>query len=102
MQLAYAITARGGRVVSAGLPAAGASFSYLHADFVSAEKSILGSYMGSCVPQRDIPRMLALYRRGKLPVERLREGTVDLEGLNGGFDRLAEGAVLRQMLLPNG
>ncbi len=102
MQLAYAITARGGRVVSAGLPAAGASFSYLHADFVSAEKSILGSYMGSCVPQRDIPRMLALYRRGKLPVERLREGTLDLEGLNAGFDRLADGAVLRQMLLPNG
>src|SRR3712207_7376593 len=66
MELAYAIAARGGRVVSAGLPAADARFSYLHAQLVSDEKSLMGSYMGSCVPERDIPRFLGLYRRGKI------------------------------------
>ncbi|WP_135465862.1 zinc-dependent alcohol dehydrogenase family protein [Crenalkalicoccus roseus] len=101
MELAHAITARGGRTVSAGLPASDAAFSYLHAQLVSDEKSILGSYMGSCVPERDIPRFLGLYRRGRLPVERLKSGFLGLDAINEGFDRLAEGGVLRQILRPN-
>ena len=101
MDLAFAITARGGKVVSAGLPASGATFSYVHAQMVSDEKSILGSYMGSCVPERDIPRFLGLYRRGKLPVEQVKSGFLRLDEINAGFDRLADGAVLRQVLRPN-
>ena len=102
MELAQAITARGGSTVSAGLPASDARFSYLHAQLVSDEKSILGSYMGSCVPERDIPRFLRMYKRGKLPVGRLRSGFLPLEEINAAFDRLAEGGVLRQILRPNG
>ena len=102
MELAYAVTARGGSVVSAGLPAQGANFSYMHSGLVGDEKSILGSYMGSCVPERDIPRFLGLYKRGKLPVERLKSGSLPLSEINAGFDRLAEGNVLRQVLRPNG
>ncbi len=102
MELAQAITARGGSTVSAGLPASDARYSYLHAQMVSDEKSIRGSYMGSCVPERDIPRFLRMYKRGKLPVGRLRSGFVALDGINAAFDRLAEGGVLRQILRPNG
>jgi len=101
MELALAITARGGMTVSAGLPNVAASVSYLHAQLVLDERSIRGSYMGSCVPERDIPRFIALYKRGKLPVQRLRSGFVSLEEINAGFDRLAEGSVLRQILRPN-
>ncbi len=102
MELAYAITARGGRVVSAGLPAQGANFSYMHSGLVSDEKSILGSYMGSCVAERDIPRFLGLYQRGKLPVGSLKSGFLPLAEINAGFDRLSDGTVLRQVLRPNG
>jgi alcohol dehydrogenase len=102
MALAYDICCRGGSVFSAGLPAQDAKFSYLHAELVSAEKSIRGSYMGSCVAERDIPRFLGLYKRGKLPVDKLKAGNVSLEQINEGFDRLAEGTVLRQILRPNG
>ncbi len=101
MNLAYGITARGGMVVSAGLPATNASFSYLHTALVSDEKSIRGSYMGSCVPKRDIPRYIGLYQRGKLPVHKLRSSTITFDQINAGFDLLAEGAVLRQVLLPH-
>jgi alcohol dehydrogenase len=101
MELAYAITARGGRVVSAGLPAQGANFSYMHSGLVSDEKSILGSYMGSCVAERDIPRFLGLYQRGKLPVGSLKSGFLPLAEINAGFDRLSDGTVLRQVLRPN-
>jgi alcohol dehydrogenase len=101
MQLAIAITARGGSTISAGLPNVNASVSYLHANLVSEEKSIRGSYMGSCVAERDIPRLLSLYRRGKMPVNKLKSGVVKLEEINEGFDRLSDGTVLRQMLKPN-
>ncbi|MBJ7252494.1 MAG: zinc-dependent alcohol dehydrogenase family protein [Acetobacteraceae bacterium] len=101
MQLAIAITARGGSTISAGLPNVNATVSYLHASLVSEEKSIRGSYMGSCVAERDIPRLLSLYRRGKMPVNKLKSGVVKLEEINEGFDRLADGTVLRQMLKPN-
>ncbi|HVZ06452.1 zinc-dependent alcohol dehydrogenase family protein [Rhodopila sp.] len=102
MNLAYAIAARGGAVVSAGLPATTATFSYPHAALVSDEKAIMGSYMGSCVPKRDIPRFIALYQRGRLPVQKLRSGFITFEQINEGFDRLSDGAVLRQVLRPHG
>jgi len=101
MNLAYAITARGGTTVSAGLPAVSRSFSFPHSAMVSDERTIKGSYMGSCVPKRDIPRFIALYRRGKLPVQRLRSGFITFDQINTGFDRLADGSVLRQILRPH-
>jgi alcohol dehydrogenase len=101
MNLAYAITGLGGVTVSAGLPAVQRSFSFLHAALVSDEKTIKGSYMGSCIPKRDIPRFIALYQRGKLAVQRLRSGFIGFDEINAGFDRLADGAVLRQVLRPH-
>jgi alcohol dehydrogenase len=56
--------------------------------------------MGGCVPQRDIPRFVSLYRAGKLPVDRLRTGDITFATINQGFDRLADGAVVRQTLRP--
>ena len=102
MQLAIAITARGGSTISAGLPNINAQVSYLHANMVSEERSIRGSYMGSCVPERDLPRLLGLYRRGKLPVDKLKTSHITFGQINEGFDLLSDGAVLRQMLRPNG
>ena len=57
-----------------------------------------GSYIGSCVPARDVPRYVALYRAGKLPVDRLMSGTLALDGINEGFDRLHEGRAVRQVI----
>ena len=65
---------------------------------VSDEKAIKGSYMGSSVPQRDVPRFLELYKQGKLPVDKLRSGFLALDDINAGFDRLADGNVVRQIL----
>lgn len=102
LQLAYAIAARGGEVITAGLPHVNAAFPLPAFNLVSEEKSVRGSYMGSCVPTRDIPKLLGMYRRGTLPVTRLQSGTIALDEINAGFDRLAAGETLRQMLLPNG
>ncbi|MEC8204717.1 MAG: zinc-dependent alcohol dehydrogenase family protein, partial [Pseudomonadota bacterium] len=100
LEAGYAMCRRGGTVVTAGLPRPEATLDVPIAQLVSDNRTIKGSYMGSCVPRRDIPRFLSLYRQGKLPVDRLRSGFVDFKGLNAGFDRLAAGDAVRQVLRP--
>ena len=98
MELAYRITRRGGTTVTAGLSHPQAMLSLAHVGIVAEERTIKGSYLGSCVPSRDIPRYIAWYQQGKLPVDRLLSGTLPLEDINLGFDRLARGEALRQTL----
>jgi alcohol dehydrogenase len=62
---------------------------------VAEERTIKGSYIGTCVPMRDIPRYVALYRAGRLPIDRLMSGAIPLEQINEGFDRLNQGSVVR-------
>jgi alcohol dehydrogenase len=51
------------------------------------------------VPGRDIPRYIALYRNGLLPVDRLLTHTLALDDINAGFDRMVEGSAIRQVVL---
>jgi alcohol dehydrogenase len=98
LQLAFDITKRGGTTVTASLPHPDHRFS-LPAVLLAAEERILkGSYLGSCVPARDIPRYISLYQRGKLPVDKLLSEIVSLEELNEAFDRLADGRSIRQVM----
>jgi alcohol dehydrogenase len=99
LSTAYSILRRGGMVVVAGLPDPKQTFAVPISSMVSDERCVRGSYMGSCVPQRDIPLFVDLYRRGRLPVNRLRSGTVSLETINEGFDRLARGETVRDILV---
>ena len=98
--LAYKITRRGGTTVTASLPNPGHSFALPVSNLVVEERVVKGSYLGSCVPKRDIPRYLALYQQGLLPVDRLLSERVRFEDMNLGFDRLAEGDSVRQILIP--
>jgi len=66
---------------------------------VAEERTVKGSYMESAVPRRDIPRYIALYRAGRLPVDRLLTHRLSLDGINAGFDRLARGEAIRQVVL---
>lgn len=101
MATAYALVQHGGTVVVAGLPAATATFAFNQCDLVGNEKSIRGSFMGSCVPVRDIPRFLRLYKEGRLPVDQLIDGYIGFDELNAGFDKLQDVMAIRQILTPN-
>ncbi len=95
---AYAATRRGGCTTSVGLPPPQRMFSVPALSLVAEERTIRGSYMGSAVPQRDIPRYVALYRAGRLPVDRLLTHRLSLPQINIGFDRLASGEAIRQII----
>ena len=66
---------------------------------VAEERTVKGSYIGSCVPSRDVPRYIALYRAGKLPVDKLMSARIALDDINAGFDRLASGEAVRQVIV---
>jgi len=100
LELAYRITRRGGTTVTAGLANPGKAMSLYPVTLVAEERTLQGSYIGSCVPSRDIPRYVGLFQRGKLPVDRLLSETVGLDDLNAAFDRLATGGTVRQVLVP--
>ncbi len=98
MDTAYRITRRGGTTVTAGLPPPDAMFSFPQVNLVAEERTIKGSYIGACVPMRDIPRYIALFQQGRLPVDRLLSGRIGLDEINAGFDRLHEGSAIRQVV----
>ena len=98
LELAYAATARGGTTVTAGLPHPDMRFSLTPLALVAEERTLKGSYIGSCAPLRDAPRFIALFRAGKLPVDALLTHRLELEEINEGFDRLREGIGVRQVV----
>jgi Zn-dependent alcohol dehydrogenase len=65
---------------------------------VADGRSLIGSYLGSAVPARDIPRFVDLWRAGRLPVEALVSNTISLDQINNGMDALAEGRAVRQII----
>ena len=97
---AYRLTARGGRTVTVGLPNPAAPLTIPAISLVADAKTLIGSYMGSAVPARDIPRYIALWRAGRLPVERLLSVVRPLAEINAAMDDLASGMAIRQILLP--
>jgi Zn-dependent alcohol dehydrogenase len=96
---AYGATRRGGTTVSVGLPAPSRQLAISALSLVVEERTLKGSYMGSSVPSRDVARFVGLHRGGRLPVERLLSRTLALDEINDGFDRLARGEVVRQVVL---
>ncbi|HEX4782010.1 MAG TPA: zinc-dependent alcohol dehydrogenase family protein [Usitatibacter sp.] len=97
-ETAYRITRRGGTTVTAGLPHPSATWGMAPTHLVAEERTIKGSYIGTCVPSRDLPRYIDLYLRGRLPVNRLMSGKLKLDQINEGFDALAEGRAVRQVV----
>jgi alcohol dehydrogenase len=98
LEAAWRMTRRGGTTVTAGLPPPEAALAVNVVQLVAEERTLKGSYIGTCVPSRDIPRYVALFREGRLPVDRLLTGTIPLERINAAFDALADGEAVRTVV----
>lgn len=96
---AYAATRRGGTTTTVGLPHPSAKLELPAVTMTAEERTLQGSYLGSCVPERDIPRFVALYRAGRLPVDRLLTHRLRPDQINAGFERLARGEGVRQVVV---
>ena len=91
-------TSPGGTTVTVGLPSPEAMASISTLGLVTQARTIVGSYLGSAVPQRDIPRYVELWRAGRLPVEELISSRISLDSINQAMDELADGRSIRQLI----
>ncbi|MFC5411913.1 zinc-dependent alcohol dehydrogenase family protein [Larkinella bovis] len=98
LEFTYNATGRGGKTVTAGLPHPSKLFQLSPTKLVADERTLQGSYIGSCVPARDIPAYIALYQAGRLPVDKLMTHKIGLDDINEGFERLAKGEAIRQII----
>lgn len=99
LKFAYDVTRRGGTTVTAGLPNPAHELSIPAVSLTAHEKTLRGSYVGSCVPLRDVPRFARMMQRGQLPIDRLLTHRLRLDQINEGFERLAAGQAVRQVVM---
>lgn len=98
LETSIALTAPGGRTITVGLPPPDTRISVSPLGFVAEGRSLIGSYLGSAVPSRDIPRFVALWQSGRLPVESLVSSKIRLDDINQAMDNLADGLAVRQLI----
>jgi alcohol dehydrogenase len=96
--LAYEVTRRGGRTITASLANPAVRVALQQVRLVGEERTVKGSYLGGGVPSRDIPRYIALHAQGRLPVDRLMTRSSPLDDVNAAFDLLADGRAVRHLL----
>ncbi|MEU5758415.1 alcohol dehydrogenase catalytic domain-containing protein [Nocardia sp. NPDC047648] len=97
-ETAFGATAPGGTTITVGLPAPAATVTLSPLTVTSQARTVIGSYLGSAVPARDIPRYEQMWREGRLPVQRLISARIGLEDINEAMDHLAAGAAVRQVI----
>ncbi len=90
----------GGTAVAVGVARVGAVAEINALDLVLQEKTLKGSLYGSTRPQQDFPRLFELYRRGRLPLDRLLSREFRLDEVNEAYDAMLAGTTARSVLLP--
>ena len=95
---ALTLARKGGTVVVTGLARLDALASFPLFPFVMQEKRLVGSLYGSGQPARDVPRLVELYREGKLKLAELATRTYKLAGVNDALDALAGGEGARGII----
>lgn len=96
------IVSKGGRAVIASIapvaPEADAGTSFSLFDFAMSNKELRGHVYGQANPVADFPRLLSLYRSGRLKLDELITARYRLEDINDGFAAMHGGTILRGLL----
>jgi Zn-dependent alcohol dehydrogenase len=92
-------TRRGGKAVVVGVPPMGAMISVPGALVPLSEKSLLGSLYGSANMARDVPRLIDLYRAGRLKLDELITRRYKIAEVNDAFTAMKQGEVARGVIV---
>jgi alcohol dehydrogenase len=104
MLSAFLSTRARGAAVLVGIPPEDATLPLPALSIPRLERRVLGSLYGSSRPERDFPLTLELYRRGRLPLDRLVTHRLRLDEITHAFELLRSGDAVRVVLdlEPNG
>jgi alcohol dehydrogenase len=97
---AFLSTRRRGAAVLVGIPGTDAEVSFPARSIPLLERRVLGCIYGSSSPARDVPRILSLYRSGRLPLDRLVSHRLRLDDVDEAFRLMNDGAARRVVLTP--
>jgi Zn-dependent alcohol dehydrogenase len=98
MSLAYDITRPAGTVVIVGIAPTGTQLVIPAIGFPGSKKRIVGSIYGGGVPERDIGRILSLYRQGRLDLDSQIGQRIDLDQVNEALSSLESGVMARTII----
>jgi len=88
-----------GTVVMVGVPRPDMTLELPLLDFFGRGGSLKSSWYGDCLPTRDFPTLVALFRQGRLPLDKFVSETIALDEVAGAFTRMEHGDVLRSVVL---
>ncbi len=98
MLAAFLSTRNHGAAVLAGIPREDDVLPLPALSISRMERRVLGSIYGSSRPERDVPLILDLYRRGRLPLDRLVSHRLPLERVGEAFELLRAGEARRTVI----
>jgi S-(hydroxymethyl)mycothiol dehydrogenase len=61
--------------------------------------ALKSSWYGDCLPERDFPMLIALFRQGRLPLDRFVSEEIGLTEVEPAFSRMEHGDVLRSVVV---
>jgi S-(hydroxymethyl)glutathione dehydrogenase/alcohol dehydrogenase len=96
---AYKSIRRGGLAVVVGVAKPGDTTAVRTMTLPFEEKTLTGSYFGSCVPRIDFPRMLALYLGGQLKLDELITRRYSIDEAPQAFADLESGRNARGVIV---
>lgn len=99
MERAFGLIRRGGTLVLVGMPASGETVAFEPLTVANDCQVLLGSKMGSSRIRADIPRLVDLYRKGRLELDGLITGRYPLEEINEAIASVNRGEALRNVIV---
>jgi S-(hydroxymethyl)mycothiol dehydrogenase len=88
-----------GTVVLVGVPTPDMRLEMPLVDFFARGGSLKSSWYGDCLPERDFPTLIDLYRQGRLPLEKFVSERIGLDGIENAFHKMHAGEVLRSVVV---
>jgi Zn-dependent alcohol dehydrogenase len=99
IEQATSLMRRGGGMVIVGMPASGVMASFDPGWLAADGQRILGSKMGSARVRIDVPRLIDLYRQGRLKLDELITDRYPLERINEAIASVTRGEALRNVIV---
>lgn len=88
-----------GTVVLVGVPNPTATLELPFIEVFGRGGALKSSWYGDCLPSRDFPMLIDLYRQGRLDLDRFVSETIPLDGVEAAFHKMERGEVLRSVVV---
>jgi S-(hydroxymethyl)mycothiol dehydrogenase len=88
-----------GTVVQVGVPDPSMTVELPMIDFFGRGGALKPSWYGDCLPSRDFPMLIDLYRAGRLPLDAFVSETIPLDAVEDAFHKMERGEVLRSVVV---